>query len=160
MKEIDLHSVKYPGMVALVDDEAYDMVSKFRWYPDNQRGTFYARRHTRKGECGQMSRLVCPVTDGKFVDHINRNTLDNRRENLRECTKAENCRNAAKYQGANRFKGVYFNKESGRHMARIMLAGKRVFLGLFESDVDAAKAYDVAAVKLHGAFARPNFGGA
>jgi hypothetical protein len=92
-----------------------------------------------------------------YVDHINGDTLDDRRENLRPCSRSENLRNSRRkhYARSSRFKGVYFDKGTGRWAADIR-AGQRIRLGRFDTEIAAALAYDRKAVELHGEFARTN----
>jgi hypothetical protein len=93
------------------------------------------------------------------IDHINHNGLDNRKANLRLATAADNARNA-RYPKANtssRYRGVWYNKQTRKWRAQILVDGKRKQIGYFEREMDAARAYDVAAKKFHGHFAVLNF---
>jgi hypothetical protein len=94
-----------------------------------------------------------------LVDHRNNNSLDNRRANLRLATHAENCYNRPKIRTktSSRYIGVYFEKSTGKWTAKIRVNGKRLWLGRFNSELEAALAYDAAARKYHGEFARTNF---
>ena len=85
--------------------------------------------------------------------------MDNRRVNLRAATRAQNVRNRKKYtkSGSSKYKGVSWKKDNGKWSARIGLNNKSIFLGNFEKELDAAKAYDKAAKKYHGEFACLNF---
>ncbi len=95
--------------------------------------------------------------DGKQVDHINGNPLDNRRENLRICENAENNRNKGLTKASTSgYKGVSLYKRSGTWRAYIVTNYKQKHLGTFDNPIDAAKAYNVAAIKFHGEFARLN----
>jgi hypothetical protein len=91
------------------------------------------------------------------LDHINGERTDNRFCNLREATRSENARNSRQRAGASRFKGVTWHETSEVWRARIRLNGTNASLGLFASEIDAAKAYDAAAREHFGAYARPNF---
>ncbi len=92
------------------------------------------------------------------MDHKNRNKMDNTRENLRVCTKQENCCNRTKKRGSSsRFMGVSYWKEGDKWESRIALHGKRTRLGIYKEEVEAARAYDYRAVELAGEFARVNF---
>lgn len=95
------------------------------------------------------------------IDHINCNPADNRIINLRSASRAENLRNIRKrLTNTSGYKGVKYNKANKNFNARIKYDGVEMHLGVFPSAIEAAKAYDEAAVKYHGAFARPNFDGA
>lgn len=140
-------------IVALVDDADFEAVSRVKWYPHKVSGHIYARGEV----CGKrtyLHRMLLNPERQKVVDHINGNTLDNRRSNLRIATRAENSRNCPASKGR-AFKGV-FPQASG-YMARIVVSRKPKYLGYFKNIEDAARAYDVAAVKEFGEFARLNF---
>lgn len=94
---------------------------------------------------------------GSVVDHQNGNGLDNRRENLRVCTQAENCLNSGKKRPYKRFKGVYRDRRNGSYYAQIFI--KRIAFGScgHATEESAAVAYDALAAKHHGEFARLNF---
>ena len=96
---------------------------------------------------------------GLLVDHRNGDGLDNRRDNLRLATHSENMMNRPKIKSptTSRFVGVYFDKARRLWVARIHLNGKCIWLGRFATEIEAAKAYDEAAKKYHGEFARLNF---
>lgn len=153
MKEIPLTQ----GQVALVDDEDFEAMSKFKWFADKRRRTYYAARNLRVAE-GRGKRTVhmhaeLLRVDG-YVDHKDGNGLNNQRYNLRPATTGQNVINSAKRRTArtSSFKGVYLHKSTGKWMAR--LAGK--FIGYFDSEIDAAKAYNAAALAKYGEFAKVN----
>jgi hypothetical protein len=96
--------------------------------------------------------------DGKVVDHINGNALDNRRSNLRAASKAENSWNSKrKKQCRSGFKGVRWHIEGRKWQARIKVNGREIHGGLFNTPEEAAHAYDQIAVKYFGAYAKTNF---
>lgn len=95
---------------------------------------------------------------GLLVDHKNGDALDNRRDNLRLATYAQNAYNKKKTRTktSSRFIGVCFSKKTGKWTAYLRFQGKRIWLGQFDNEIDAAKAHDRAAIKYHGEFARLN----
>jgi hypothetical protein len=145
------------GFVAIVDDDVFEYVSQWRWHYD---GPYAQRREMVDGVYKKiyLHRLILGVTDPKTeVDHINGNPLDNRRANLRIATKSENGRNrGAQSNGKSRFKGVHYEKARNKWRAEICVNKRKIYLGRFDSEIDAAKAYNDAAVSFHGEFARLN----
>jgi len=93
-----------------------------------------------------------------MIDHINGNGLDDRRANMRTCTNQQNMRNLRKRRsGSSIYKGVYYDKRRRTWYARICHNGKNIHLGTFATEIEAARAYDRAARRLFGEFARLNF---
>ena len=141
------------GKVAIVDDEDFERLNQHNWCVRQGTKTFYAIREAQ-GKRIHMHHLICP----KPVDHINGNGLDNRRCNLRQATQSQNRMNQSKGGGtSSKFKGVTWSKQSQKWQAQIKFHKKNKHLGLFISEVEAAKAYDKAAKQLFGTFAKPNF---
>ena len=107
-----------------------------------------------------MHREILNAPAGVLVDHINHNGLDNRKANLRLATRAQNCWNRKKpkmRKCASRFKGVGWHKGNKKWVSRIRFNGRRISIGYFNDEVEAAKSYDEAAKKYHGEFAVLNF---
>lgn len=165
MKEIELSQGKF----ALVDDEDFDYLNQWKWTLSNQVNHMYACRNRyyridgkQKTQYIRMHRLLMGVTDPKIqVDHINHDGLDNRRENLRICTNAENCRNRRKIKGTHTsiYKGVDWegrNKTSPWRVQVMTEQKKRITVGYFKTEIEAAIAYNEAALKYHGEFAYLN----
>ncbi len=140
------------GMTAIVDDE-YRHLSKFKWLASGRKFPYAVR--TESGKCIRMHRLILNAQDGQLVDHINGNTLDNRVKNLRIITRSGNSRNK-RPTGSSRFLGVC-KRANGKWFASIKVDKKYVYLGLFENEIDAAKAYDDAIDKFKIEYGRKNF---
>lgn len=145
------------GKVAIVDDADYEWLSQWKWSLCNSKG--YAIRRERVGSRRlmiRMHRLVTQALPGELVDHINGDTLDNRRDNLRICTIIESNRNRGKASGkTSRFLGVY--RKGNRWVAQIGIGRRYTTIGCYEAEEDAAHAYDSAARDAFGSFARLNF---
>lgn len=142
--------------VAIIDDEDFRWISQTKWF------CHHGNAETKRTIGGRrviisMAREIMKCPEGRVVDHINGDKLDNRKTNLRICTQAENTRNRGmSAHNSSGFKGVTFNKGVKRWIACIRLNGKNKHLGCFDSPEDAARAYDMAAEKNYGQFARTN----
>jgi len=149
------------GKFAIVDAADYDWLSSFKWHAHKVKRTFYAARGIRldgKQRQDRMHRVIMGAGDDHIIDHINRDGLDNRRANLRLCTLSENARNTHSRKGASSaYIGVSWHKRSGKWLARLKVAGRDKYLGVFYCEADAAHAYDAAARNHFGEFANPNF---
>jgi len=142
------------GFYAYVDAADYEWLSRWKWHVCNEG---YAAR-TENSKRIFMHRLIMQPPDGMFVDHMDANKGNNCRSNLRICTPQENQRNMRKQHGAcSQYKGVYYDKRRGKWCAECQFADAKQFLGYFDLEVDAARAYDRAAVLYYGEFARLNF---
>lgn len=157
MKEIKLSR----GMVALVDDEHYDYLNQWKWCAIKQSGQFYARRSihwcdngVQKARTRLMHREIMGV-NGMMIDHINRNGLDNRTENLRLADSTQNQMNKRGWSKSG-MKGVYRGSKN-RFWAEININRHVIRLGSFKSPEDAGRAYDKAAVQIFGDRALLNF---
>lgn len=160
MKKIPLTQ----GQFAIVDDEDYEKLSQYKWYAHKTSyGTYMAVRAKRFGRQVRhisMHRQILGLKkgDGKIIDHINHNTLDNCRCNIRICTQSQNLQNMKPRKNhSSIFKGVYWNKKAKKWHAQIRNYGQLIHLGLFNSEIKAAKIYDKAARKLFGEFTLTNF---
>jgi hypothetical protein len=104
-----------------------------------------------------MHRVILNAPKGMEVDHINRDGLDNRKVNLRLATTTQNVCNRYWRSKTSKYKGVHFDKSCGKYRTEITLNRKRIHVGKYDSEIEAAKAYDNAAKKYHGEFAYLNF---
>jgi hypothetical protein len=147
------------GQVCLIDAVDWDVVRSYRWSFHRCRTKTYAKTsEPLTNRTIYMHRFLLGEPDGVEVDHVAGAGLDNRRSNLRLSSALQNQQNRAKRGGvSSRFKGVTFNRQTGRWRANITEGGKQHFLGSFDREEDAASAYDQAAVASFGEFARPNF---
>jgi len=150
------------GYSTMIDDADFEMVSKSKWYYG---GRGYAVRSHGKGHervTLMLHRLLLGLVPGdeRQADHVNGDKLDNRRINLRVCTQAENLRNCGlRADNISGLKGVFFKKDKiykNPWVAQIRKGGKQHHIGVFATKEEAALAYDTAAKKLHGTFARLN----
>ena len=157
MKKIPLSN----GMFAVVDDADYDFLNQWKWYYHR---CGYARRNGRKNDAHKekyMHRLIMKTPDGYDTDHINDDKLNNQRDNLRVATKSQNHVKQKKRNGltSSKFKGVSWNRRQKKWYSYVQISGKRVSIGYFRCENDAALAYNLMAATHHGQFARLNKAG-
>ena len=160
VKEIQLTQ----GKVALVDDEDFEELNKYKWcaHKPGTASTYYAMRAIsviingkRKQKMIDMHRQILGFPKG-MIDHINRNGLDNRKKNLRICTRSTNRLNSKiRKDNKSGFRGVCWYKQTKKWVAHI--AQPRITIGYFDDVIEAAKAYDKKAIELYGDFAQLNF---
>ena len=143
------------GNITWIDAADLAAVSKHSWCIQNAKHTKYARRGSRINGKGFVQTLHQFLTGYKRTDHIDREGLNNRRNNLRPATVQQNACNKIKTPGVSQYKGVYLSRKMWRAMIRI--DKKKVHIGNFTTEIEAAKAYDAMAIKIQGEFARPNF---
>lgn len=153
MKLIELSKGKY----AKVDDCDFDALNKFNW---SLMGHGYASRVeivNGKRHNIHMHRVIMGTPEGMDTDHINMDRIDNQRHNLRICTRSENIMNQPKYKKGNSiFRGVHFNKKSGKWVATAHKQRKVFNLGYFKTPEEAARVYNKKVLELYGSFSKVN----
>jgi hypothetical protein len=147
----------YPLAVVIIDAADEALVREYSWRArmNGSEHHWYACSSVSRTVRPHMHRLLC---DGDMIDHVNGNTLDNRRSNLRAVTHVQNNANKRSGGGASQYKGVFRSGSvSNPWMAKIGVNYRRVHLGMFPTEEDAARAYDNAARDLWGEYACLNF---
>ena len=152
------------GLFTLIDREDFKRVNaEGKWFA-NQRGRdgiFYAARNGKylngkRGKKIYLQNFILGFPKNKVVDHINLDTLDNRKSNLRVCSRSENLRNKSRYSNnKSGYKGVA--KRKNGYYSYIRKNNKRFHLGVFKTAKGAAEKYDAIAIQKFGKFARLNF---
>ena len=154
------------GMQAVIDDDDAHLVAGYKWQAAvSEPGRFYAAaspyiRGSGRG-VGQakiyMHRVIMSAEPNQSVDHIDGDGLNNRRSNLRFCTNTQNMQNMRGWKTArSKYKGVWWNTRPGRWQADITVNGRKVYIGKYDDEMTAARAYDAAALRYFGEFARVN----
>lgn len=147
------------GRVAIVDDADFGWLNQWKWFVSgSDASNWYAARKTvvnGKRVNLRMHRVILDAPAGTEVDHVSRDTLDNRRANLRLCTHAQNCQNRRRIAGSHSsvFHGVSWHKTNRKWVAQIQINGRRKNLGYYLSEAEAALAYNEVAQKHYGEFA-------
>lgn len=146
------------GSFVTVDDDDYEILMERKW---QQNGNGYAVRGVhiggRKYKKIIMHRFIMKAEKGEFVDHINGDKSDNRKENLRIATSQQNSMNIGlRTNNKSGYKGVRYEARRGKWKAEIKKDYRNIFLGYFDNKHDAARAYNEGAKKYHGEFASLN----
>ena len=157
-RKIKLTQNKY----AIVDPEDYEKLNQYNWYAKDNGYTFYAERKMRqfgKRRTIRMHRQIMHAPPDKVVDHKNHHGWDNRKENLQVVSQQENTWNSerGKNTGSSKYKGVNYDKAHRKYRATLCHNRGKIHLGYFESEIEAARAYDEAVKKYRGEFAVLNF---
>ena len=159
---IGAYALRLPsGETAFVDAADQALVDRYRWFALACPHTTYVRGYLR-GQASRsrvdivLHRLLIGPPDGLDVDHRDRNGLNNRRSNLRACTRSENNGNTLSARGSSGYRGVSWHKQLGKWRAHINLGHRQRYLGVFLDPWEAAQAYNVAALEQWGEFATLN----
>jgi len=151
------------GKYAIVDPKDFTRLNKHKWHANKAKNTYYAIRRVhvgyKKWKHIQMHREILRPPSHLFVDHINHNGLDNRNANLRTATAMQNSYNRIHFRKnpSSKYKGVSWNKHKNKWSVQIRYDGRSKFIGFFDNEIEAAKAYDKEAKKHQGEFAVLNF---
>jgi hypothetical protein len=152
MEKIIIESPKYGTFKVLVDDEDFEELNQFKWGVQKEKNTFYVKRMVwigNKRTSVKMHRFIMKLKEGNklVVDHINHNGLDNQKSNLRVCTSLQNNWNATSAKNSSsKYLGVSWYRAGNKWHSQIRINGNVKHLGFFAKELDAAVAYDVAAI--------------
>ena len=158
MKKLELSR----GKEALLDDEDYIIAKRYKWYAHYRRGKFYAATQlydpaTKTQSLVSLHDVILWKPKGFIIDHINGDSLDNRRKNLRVCTYSENCQNTKiRKDNTSGVRGVNRKQGTEQWVARVSFKKKRFYLGTFDKKKDAIEAYNKKASELYGINAKLN----
>ena len=154
MKEIKLTQ----GKVALVDDEDFEALSQYKWDAAKNYKTFYAQRNLPRIDGKQVKvSMHCTILGNKWVDHIDHNGLNNQKSNLRFCTNQQNQMNRRVQENKlSIYRGVSFHKKNRKWTAGIKINNKSINIGYYDSEIEAARAYNQKAIELFCEFANLN----
>jgi uncharacterized protein YegP (UPF0339 family) len=148
MKLIPISGIHGKDKYIKVDDEDYDELSKYTWHINN-RGYAY-----RNQKIVFAHRQIMDTPEDKVVDHVNHDTLDNQKTNLRNCTQLENtANNYMSSTNSSGYKGVYRDKR-GKYRAQIRYNNKRIWIGYYDTAEEAGEAYNKKAFELRGFYHR------
>lgn len=149
------------GKFALVDDEDFEWLNQWKWHTLlKKNGKCYAARTATSMNVKTyvlMHREILKTPAGMLTDHKDGNGLNNQRDNIRVCTNLQNCMNKRARGGISHYKGVFLVRTTKKWIAQIGMNNKAYHLGTFDTQEEAARAYDAAARIYFKEFARPNF---
>ena len=158
MKEIIINLIRGKKFTTFVDDEDYEFLMQWNWSYHKGRYTGYAERRENRIDI-KMHRFIMNAKVGQIIDHIDGNGLNNQKSNLRFCTHGQNQMNR-KSSGVSKYLGVHKGYRRNRintfWLSQIVVNKNKIYLGSFYSEEEAALAYNNAAKKYHGEFARLN----
>ncbi len=141
----------------IVDSEEVERLKKYKWHLIEGEETFYAVRNVHKNgkrTLKLMHRIILGITDPKVdIDHHNHSGLDNRKQNIRACSRSQNQWNQKKKKGkTSKYYVVNLDKATGKYIATINVDKKSIYLGIFKSEKKAALAARKASIKYQGKF--------
>lgn len=142
-----MQKIKLCGSVVLIDDEDFDLISSQTWYKNKTAFTNQDRV--------PIGNIILGYEGPLIVDHKDRNFKNNQKINLRLATHQQNCANKGPNRG--KYKGVSPHKATGKFQVHVHKGDERIYVGLFENEIRAAKAYDQIAKGMFGEFAYLNF---
>jgi len=155
--EIKRNSKSFGDVSILIDDEDYLKIKDHGVSLMKVKDAIYARLSISGNKRPLLHRYIMNCTDVMQVDHINHNTLDNRKCNLRICTQKQNLANRKKSKNkSSQFKGVYYSKKLGKYVSQYRDGEKKIFNGSFDTEEEAALLYNIHASKKYGEFALLN----
>lgn len=145
------------GQSSFVDDDVFEWAKEINWCASRSDWNTYVVNYGETPKA-YLHRKIMHAPKGVQVHHVNGDTLDNRRENLRLASNSENCRGARKRNDTyeSRYRGVGWYRRDEVWRAQIVVNGKQIHLGYFDLEVDAARAYNRAAREHFGEFATEN----
>jgi hypothetical protein len=149
------------GKVAIVDDEDFEYLNQWKWCVSNTCGKFYVGRSITVSKNKQkrilIHRFIMKPDKGMVIDHLDGNPLNNQKNNLRICTHSDNMRNCKiSIKNTSGYKGVSFVKKNNTYKSAIKFNKRTIYLGYYIDPIDAARAYNTAAIKYFGEFANLN----
>lgn len=154
MKRIKLTQNKF----ALVDDEDYKRLDQYSWYCVKVRERHQYAYTTIKGKAIHMASMIMKPSNKYQVIHLDKNGLNNQKYNLKIASITQRNRSRVKQESesSSRYKGVSYDKSTGKWRSRILINYKTIYLGRYNNELEAAQAYDKAALKYFGEFAQLN----
>lgn len=146
--------------ICTVSDQDLDLVEGYRWRVDQHRyalATVYDENRKRLPNL-RMHRLIVGAPSGYVVDHIDGNTLNNQRDNLRICSQSDNLGNSRKKdkKASSQYKGLYWDKKHKKWRVRVTYKKKTIHVGLFKDELEAARAYNTKAIEVFKEYAALN----
>lgn len=155
MKELQL----YTGEITLIDDEDYEWLSTYKLFISNKRYNYVSLSIKTNGKWGRkdIHQLIMKTPKGMYTDHIDGNGLNNQKKNLRIVTNSQNCMNRiSQKKTSSIYKGVSWHKKNNKWLSNICINKKRISIGYFDNEKDAAKAYNEKAKELFGKYVKLN----